>query len=197
MAKIKVTSKCAVYDGLSITFKAPCDSASADGINVYHNGVKKAFTIRDAHGADLANKSNLFTAGSYVKVILDTTKNYAYLQNADTNSYIEASLSGYARFAYGSYVGEGNDAKVGKSITFDFEPKLFMINTTYLQAPTKGNGNLFWMEGPKLYQGSDSAMTLTVTRTGNTLSWKAPWAGDGEHICDKTGTTYYWVAFGI
>jgi hypothetical protein len=92
VSKIKVVSKCAIYDGISITFKAPCNSNTVDGINVYHNGAKTTFTLRDAHGANVANKSNLFTTGAYVKVVLDTTNKYAYLQNADTNAYLEENF---------------------------------------------------------------------------------------------------------
>lgn len=92
MSKIKVVSKCAIYDGMSITFKAPCNSNAVDGINVYYSGTVTTFTIRDAHGANLAGKSNLFNNGAYVKMVLDTRNRYAYLQNADSNGYLETKL---------------------------------------------------------------------------------------------------------
>ena len=72
---------------MSITFRAPCDSSAVEGINVYHNGEKRTFTMRDAQGADFTSVSNLFTTGAYVKVVLDTTRNYAYLQNAATSAH--------------------------------------------------------------------------------------------------------------
>lgn len=93
MAKVRVESKCEIYDGMSITFKAPCDCTAVDGLNVYHAGVAQSFTFRDAHGNDLAGLDNLFSSGTYVKVVLDTTKKYAYLQNADTNAYLEEILA--------------------------------------------------------------------------------------------------------
>ena len=84
---------------MSITFKAPCDGSSVDGLNVYYNGVSTSFSLRDAHGNDLAGLDGLFSAGTYVKAILNTVAGLAYLQNADTNTYLEtsfASLTGKA-----------------------------------------------------------------------------------------------------
>jgi hypothetical protein len=90
LAKIKVTSKCELYDGMSITFNAPCDCTAVDGLNVYYENTSQAFTFRDAHGNDLAGVRDLFSEGSYVKVVLNTSLGYAYVQSGDTNSYIQA-----------------------------------------------------------------------------------------------------------
>ena len=96
MAKIKVTSKCAIYDGMIITFKAPCDCTVVDGINVYFQNDKQTFFFRDAHGNDVSEIDDLFTIDTYVTVSLDTANSYAYLQNADTNAYLEEALAGKA-----------------------------------------------------------------------------------------------------
>lgn len=101
MAKIKVTSKCAVYDGMIITFKAPCDCTVADGINVYFQNDKQTFFFRDAHGNDVSEIDDLFTIDTYVTVSLDTTNHFAYLQNADTNAYLEEALAGKANNTHG------------------------------------------------------------------------------------------------
>ena len=93
MAKIKISAKYELYDGMAFTFKAPCDSTAANGLKVCAANVTQTFTFRDAHGNDLANQENLFSAGAYVKVILDTTKAYAYIQNGDTNTYLEHRLN--------------------------------------------------------------------------------------------------------
>ena len=93
MAKIKVTSKCALYDGMIMTFKAPCNCSAADGLNVYHQNVMQTFSFRDAHGNDVSNTENLFGLDAYVTVSLDTTNGYAYIQNADTNSYLESHIN--------------------------------------------------------------------------------------------------------
>lgn len=82
-----------LIDGQVITFKAPCDCTAIDGLKVYYvNGEEKAykkFAMRDTHGNILTGVGNLFTKDAYVKAILDTVNNYAYLQNADTNGYLE------------------------------------------------------------------------------------------------------------
>lgn len=101
MAKIKVTSKCAIYDGMIMTFKAPCDCTVADGLNVYYMGEKQTFFFRDAHGNDVSGIDDLFTIDTYVTVSLDTTNGYAYLQNADTNAYLEEALAGKSNTTHG------------------------------------------------------------------------------------------------
>lgn len=93
MAKIKIISECPLYDGMSVTFQAPCDCTAVDGLNVYYDGVAQTFGFRDAHGNDLAGTGNLFAQGSYVKAILNTATGCAYLQNADTNKYIEGRFA--------------------------------------------------------------------------------------------------------
>ena len=97
MANIKVELNHPLIDGESVTFKAPCDSTAVTGLKIYYPNVtesssttqNKTFTFRDAHGNSLTGVGNLFVSGVYVKVILDTTNNYAYIQNADTNMYVE------------------------------------------------------------------------------------------------------------
>lgn len=101
MAKIKVTSKCAIYDGMIMTFKAPCDCTVADGLNVYFQNEKQTFFFRDAHGNDVSGIDDLFKIDTYVTVSLDTTNGYAYLQNADTNAYLEEALAGKSNTTHG------------------------------------------------------------------------------------------------
>lgn len=101
MAKIKVTSKCELYDGMSFTFNAPCDCTEADGLVIdYRTQIEnepaeasQSFIFKDAGGNDLAGLDNLFSAGSYVKVILDTRNGFAYLQNATSSAHLEAQIS--------------------------------------------------------------------------------------------------------
>ena len=89
MAKIKIISECPLYDGMPVTFKAPCDCTAVDGLTVAYGTMSQSFGFRDAHGNDLAGIGNLFAEGAYVKVILNTENGYAYIQNADTNKYLE------------------------------------------------------------------------------------------------------------
>ena len=93
MANVKIALQFAAFDGQPLTFKAPCDCAHVTGIKVeYPNGEDTAFqvfTFADAHGNDVGDLDNLFAEGSMVKVILDTDTNRAFIQNADTNAYLE------------------------------------------------------------------------------------------------------------
>lgn len=98
MAKIKIELDYQIDDGMSLTFIAPCDCTAIGGVIIYYpNGtgttVSKEFIFKDAHGNDLTGVDNLFSSGSYVKIILNTTSGYAYIQNADTNKYLEGKIT--------------------------------------------------------------------------------------------------------
>ena len=90
MAYIKITAPDPLYDGMPVSFKAPCDCTATDGLAVTYGGVEKVFTFKDAHGNALTGIGNLFAEGAVVKVLLDVANSSAYLQNADTNGYIES-----------------------------------------------------------------------------------------------------------
>ena len=113
MANVKVTLDYQINDGMSLTFKAPCDCTEVTGLKVYYPSLtdetstqtSHTFTFKDAHGNDLTNIGNLFTTNAYVKVVLDTTNGYAYIQNADTNGYLEKSLSNKAPIASPTFTG--------------------------------------------------------------------------------------------
>lgn len=94
MAYIKIKLDCILMDGHVVTFKAPCDCTAIEGLKVCYienNALQeKIFSMKDTHGNVLTGLGNLFTAGAYVKVILDTNDHVAYLQNADTNGYLES-----------------------------------------------------------------------------------------------------------
>ena len=103
MAKVKVRLDGVLMDGQNVTFKAPCACSEIDGLTVSYltrensqyveNSVD--FTFRDAHSNDLTHLGNLFDEGAYVKVVLDTTNHYAFIQNADTNAYLEGKFVDY------------------------------------------------------------------------------------------------------
>ena len=76
MANIKIATKYPLYDGIPITFRAPCGSADIDGLVIG----SQAFTLCDANGKTYLKKDGLFLRGAYVRVILDTARGLAYLQ---------------------------------------------------------------------------------------------------------------------
>ena len=96
MANIRIDINGTLTDGQNVTFKAPCDCTAIDGFKVYYisDGAKvsKNFAMKDSHGNSLRGIGNLFKKGAYVHAILDTINGFAYLQNADTNSYLEDRL---------------------------------------------------------------------------------------------------------
>ena len=94
MANIRVDVDYTIADGAELLFYAPCDFANISGLKVYYPGadagiVSHEFTFQDAHKNDLSNLDNLFAEGACVKVILSLTNSTAYIQNADTNAYLE------------------------------------------------------------------------------------------------------------
>ena len=97
MANLKITINGVLMDGHEVTFKAPCDCTYIDKLDVHYveNLVSKnkLFTMKDSHGNTLAGLGNLFEAGAYVHVILNTKDGAAYIQNADTNGYLEGKFS--------------------------------------------------------------------------------------------------------
>ena len=93
MAKIIVKPECDVYNGMPVTFKAPCACKAVDGLKLQCGDEYREFTFKDAHGNDLTGIGNLFDKGAIVKVVLDTEGNGAFVQNADTNAYIEGKFA--------------------------------------------------------------------------------------------------------
>ena len=109
MANVRIDLSYPIVDGQPLTFRAPCDCTSVTGIKVYYpNGEtteSKEFTFKDAHRNDLAEIGDLFASGAYVKVIVDTTNNVAYIQNADTNKYLEDRFEKLKSFTTNCSVG--------------------------------------------------------------------------------------------
>ena len=102
MANIRLDLNHAPLDGETITFKAPCDASGITGLIIYYHNEdntlsSQEFTLNDASGSDIGMLDNIFSEGSIVKVIIDTDTNNAYVQNSDTNMYLESRFSGKAK----------------------------------------------------------------------------------------------------
>lgn len=85
--KIKVTLAYPITDGETLTFRAAADAVNVDGLRVYYRKsgddatiISKDFVFRDVKGSALTGM-DIFTAGAYVTVSLDTTNNHAYVHN--------------------------------------------------------------------------------------------------------------------
>lgn len=97
MPKIRVDLEAAIINGQALTFKAPADCSDITGLVIYYpegdTTTSKDFKFVDAHGVDVGSGTiSLFAANALVKVVLDTDSGKAYVQNADTNSYIEETF---------------------------------------------------------------------------------------------------------
>ena len=90
---VRVDLNTPISDGIEVVFKAPCDASEVTGLNVYYpvDGVleSQVFTFADANTNDLGHFDALFAKDAVVKVILDLDTNMAFVQNADTNAYLE------------------------------------------------------------------------------------------------------------
>lgn len=95
MATIRVDVPGIICNGQAVTFKSPANCSQVTGLRVYYKDEFKEFQFADAHGNNVGS-IDLFAANVLVKVILDTDLNRAYVQNADTNAYLEARLASKA-----------------------------------------------------------------------------------------------------
>lgn len=93
MDNIKIKAPGPLYNGMAVLFKAPCACTAVGGLAVSYGNTEQLFTFKDAHGNTLTGIGNLFAEGAFVKALLDTVNGFAYLQNADTNAYLEAELA--------------------------------------------------------------------------------------------------------
>ena len=121
MPNIRVDVDYAIKDGTEIKFRSPVDCSQITGLVVYYPGLEgntlsKVFAFSDAHGNNVGDIDHLFAEDVVVKVILDVTKGMAFVQNADTNAYLEAQLAskapgGYGLGTNGAWCDDANTAK--------------------------------------------------------------------------------------
>ena len=91
---IRVDLNYPIKDGAEVKFRSPVDCSQVTGLIVYYfseDGVResKEFAFADAHGNNVGDIDHLFAENVVVKVILDVAMGMAYVQNADTNAYLE------------------------------------------------------------------------------------------------------------
>ena len=113
MANIRINFRRAPLDGQVVTFKAPCNASDITGLIIYYPNensevVSNEFTLTDANGGDIGIVDHIFAEGSIVKVILDTDTNNAYVQNSDTNTYIEGRLGDLQTYIDDVYAGSAD-----------------------------------------------------------------------------------------
>lgn len=78
-----------ITDGKDVVFRSPVDCSQVTGLIVCYKDVSQEFAFADAHGNNVGDIDHLFAENAVVKVILDVTTGMAFVQNADTNAYLE------------------------------------------------------------------------------------------------------------
>ena len=106
-----------IQDGTEVKFRSPADCSQITGLKVNYKGddgitTYQEFMFADAHGENVGDIDHLFGENAVVKVILDVEHSMAFVQNADTNAYIERtfvkSVNGVTPNEYGDvYVAGG------------------------------------------------------------------------------------------
>ena len=91
---IRVDLNAPIRDGAEVVFRSPVDCSQITGLKVNYNGESKEFKLADAHGNNVGYIDHLFAENVVVKVILDVTTGMAFVQNADTNAYLEQRIDG-------------------------------------------------------------------------------------------------------
>lgn len=182
MARIKLVLSDALVDGMDVKFKAPCNCTEIEGLTVQYpmeddSSGTKEFSFRDAHGNDLTGIGNLFSKDAYVKVILDTVNGYAYLQNADNNSYLHSAVLGTYTHSSAGLIGSGENGK--------------------FKATSSGSYSSIAVNGSEcaVRSGAESSIDLiegcwyTFILDGTTVNFNAGGAGAGLNFKVIGGTT--------
>lgn len=181
MANIRVDLGMTVHDGMDVVFRTPCDCSEVTGIIIYYpklNGTmtSKVFALKDAHNNDVSNLSELFASGVLIKALLDVTNGYAYIQNADTNGYIEGKIGMLS--IYNVIVPSSNmDLSTSFKPGWNFLTKMLsQLNGIGVSIPA---GPVYYKKysGPVQY-------TLYIPATGQLFRLK-----DSKLTCDTPSTT--------
>lgn len=138
MANVRIELQVPIVDGQTLTFKSPADCSQVTGLIVYYpendSTVSKTFQFADAHGNNVGS-IDLFAENVLVKVILDTELNRAYVQNADTNGYLENALAD-ARTRTLVQVRKGFSIVADNCSQTSFKEIKVFGRTAYLDIPT-------------------------------------------------------------
>ena len=112
---IRVDLNTPIKDGTEVVFRSPVDCSQVTGLIVYYNDVSQEFAFADAHGNNVGDIDHLFAENVVVKVILDVTTSMAFVQNADTNAYLENRFESIEAMI-GS--GGGGGGSVGSAVLY-------------------------------------------------------------------------------
>lgn len=121
---IRVDLNTSIKDGTEVVFRSPVDCSQITGLIVYYNDngntTSKEFALADAHGNNVGDIDHLFAENVVVKVILDVTTSMAFVQNADTNAYLEGRFAELEKKIDQGGTGGGGSIKP-LNVTIDFD----------------------------------------------------------------------------
>ena len=191
MANIRVDVNYTIKDGSEIVFRSPVDCSAITGLVVYYaaeNGatVSQEFALSDAHGHNVGDIDHLFAENVVVKVILDVTTGMAYVQNADTNAYIERTfiktVNGVAPDSNGNVTvnaSGGNSGASGLSIFYtknelDYDPDALISPTVLLdKSNVETHGRAMQVGDLVLFQNGTLATVTGMDTTTGKVTCKA------------------------
>ena len=135
---IRVDLNTPINDGMDLVFRSPVDCSQITGLIVYYkdgnNTCSKEFALADAHGNNVGDIDHLFAENVVVKVILDVTSGMAFVQNADTNAYIEKT---FIKSINGKIPDRNGNVEVEVSVT---DEQIETAVETYLEENPVGAG---------------------------------------------------------
>ena len=119
MPKIRIDLEATVVNGQTVTFKSPANCSDITGLTIYYpegdTTTSKDFQFVDAHGVDVGSGTiSLFAANALVKIVLDTDQGKAYVQNADTNAYLEGRFENLTPIISTTDITAGSAASSGR-----------------------------------------------------------------------------------
>lgn len=160
MANIRVDLDRPVTTGLTVTFRSPADCSQVTGLVIHYpisatEDESIVFQFADAHGSNVGNIDHLFSADAIVKVVLDVENAKAYVQNADTNAYLEGRLGKL-------------DAASG-AVTYDGEYYDFVLGAPYFYFTKSTSNHMFLSKDCLGYIAIDS-QKFYDRKTGEILS---------------------------
>lgn len=152
MANIRIDLDHIPFDGETVTFKAPCDASGITGLIIYYPDgnvtVPKEFTLNDANGCDIGVMNNIFAKDAIVKVILDTELNNAFVQNPDTNAYLEGRFEELkkkgANIFQGNEEPEDEEVRLWIDLDDDGEAPMSPIYTATVGTSWTADGDYFY-----------------------------------------------------
>lgn len=132
MSNIIVDYNAPIQNGTEVVFRSPEDCSLITGLKVNYSGGSQEFMLADAHGNNVGDIDHLFAKDVVVKVILDVDNGMAFVQNPDTNSYLEYRFGMLAD----SIVGEATGSVITLNDSSNRELQGLTISNTDAESVT-------------------------------------------------------------